>query len=171
MLRSNIGWGLIFIFILSVAGCSNGDGGRDLPYGKYESTVYPLVEFSKDGTFTIQHLRNSHDSKDYTLSGTFIHTLEVDDPNNDTYGKLDLHVTGMTINSAPTTQIDGTFCDYSSSCSGPTVNINDTLVGWWAYSSNITWGGSMRISLNYPPELRGPDPYSGHRSLISVDPM
>ena len=154
-----------------IASCAGSSTPGNLPYGQYKSTYYPSVNLNGDGTFYIEHEANAEDSKDYTISGTFIHTVEVVDPDNDTYGKIDLICSTLTVNGSSVTQIVGTFCDDSASCSEPTLNAGDTLLGWWAYSDNITWGGKLRIWLNYPPTLRGGSPYSGHRSLISVDPV
>lgn len=146
------------------------DSHSNLPYGDYRSTYFSTVELSSDGTFYIQHEANSEDPKDYTIAGTFTHTTDVADAENDTYGKIDLTCTTLTVDGMDVTQIVGTFCDHGMSCSEPILNQNDVLLGWWAYSDNITWGGKMRIWLNYPPSLRAASPYSGSRSLISIDP-
>lgn len=141
-----------------------------LPYGSYRSTYFPTVALRSDGTFLIEHEANSEDPKDYTIEGTFSHTTDVADPENDTYGKIDLTCTALTVDGMDVTQIVGTFCDSGMSCAEPILYLDDVLLGWWAYSDNVTWGGKMRIYLNYPPSLRAASPWSGSRSLISVDP-
>jgi len=164
---------LLFCLALSF-GC---DGGSDsdgedssLPYGDFQSTYFPTVSLRTNGTFYIDHEANSEDRKNYTIEGTFAYTTEVADPDNDTYGEIDLTCTKLTVDGVDATQIVGVFCDDSSSCSEPVLYRDDTLLGWWVYSDNITWGGKMRIYLNYPPDLRAAGPFSGSRSLIAVDP-
>jgi hypothetical protein len=163
----------IFLVSFLYLGCQTEENGRpgNLPYGQYKSTFFPSVILRDNGTFYIEHEANADDSKAYTIEGTFTFTTEVVDPDNDTYGKIDLNCTSLTVNGSGATEIVGTFCDEAQFCTEPTLNDDDTLLGWWSYSDNITWGGKMRIWLNYPPDLRAGSPFSGSRSLLSVDPV
>ena len=161
----------VIIGLYLVISCAGSSTSGNLPYGNYKSTYFPSVNLNEDGTFYIEHEGNAEDPKYYTISGTFTHTVEVVDPDNDTYGKIDLVCSTLTQNGSSVSQIVGTFCDDSASCSGPILYSGNTLLGWWAYSNNITWGGKLRIWLNYPPDLRAGSPYSGSRSLIRVDPV
>ncbi len=141
-----------------------------LPLGQYQSHYFPDVILKEDGTFLIKHHANTKDPKDYTIEGIFTYTIDVLDPEYDTYGKIDLYCNHISLDGKEVTQIVGTFCDDISSCSEPILYLDDMLLGWWVYSGYITWGGKMRIHLNYPPQSRSGNYCSGSRSSMGVDP-
>jgi hypothetical protein len=160
--------------VVLVSACGGGGGddkkiaGLELPYGNYGSNLY-LLQFSKSGTFSISHSPGSYDSRTYRTDGTFDHTVDVLDAENNSYGKLLLTVNTITIGSSSASSITDPFCDFASSCN-LVVRTGDKMEGWWAYSKNITSGGSYRVYLNAPGVRRGDHYYDGHKVLLSLDP-
>lgn len=162
---------LIIASTMYLAACGGGgDGGEgtSLPYGSYSSDIHDLT-LSTTGTFSIVHRPTSYDNRNYIIEGAFTSTLDVNDPSNATYGKITLTVARISSGGVDYDGIDDPFCESSSSCYRQ-IALNDSMKGWWAYSSNVTWGGSFSLWFNDPGVPRGTDPYAGHNMLISVDP-
>ncbi|OGN89393.1 MAG: hypothetical protein A2Z74_02185 [Chloroflexi bacterium RBG_13_46_9] len=152
---------MILIFL---AGCS-GDEIRKSPVGSYSfgSTSF---ELTRQGVFHLEHTSSSEDSRNYLVDGTYTYTLDtIDEENEITIGKIDVTVTGLTLNGSPVNSLDVTVYQKRD------IWVGSKLLGWWKYMNLVSYGGKMNLDFNSPyTGLRPEDANSGSQWLIVGDP-
>jgi len=153
------------VITLLMAGCS-GSGAPNSPVGDYVfgSTSFDL---GNKGAYSIEHTASGNEPNNYTVTGTYVFTLEhVDKENEISYGKIDMKVTGLTLNGTSVQSLDVT-----TNHTGTDMSVGDNLPGWWKYMNLITYGGKMHLGLNLPFRgYRSETVDSGSDWLIIGDP-
>lgn len=153
------------VISLLMAGCS-ASGAPKSPVGDYMfgSTSFELVN---KGSFSIEHTASGNEPNNYSVVGTYVYTLDhVDDDNEISYGKIDMKITGLTLNGISVQSLDVT-----TNHTGTDMSIGDNLPGWWKYMNLITYGGKMHLGLNLPFRgYRSETVDSGSDWLIIGDP-
>ena len=135
---------LSMVIFLFIAGCSGG-GAPKSPVGTYSfgSTSF---ELTSKGSFWLEHVASGNDRQNYIVTGAYTYTHDhTDEENEISYGKIDIIVTGLTLEGSPVQSLDVT-----TNHSGIDVSIGEKLPGWWKYMNLITYGGKMYLGLSLP---------------------
>ena len=156
---------LNMIMLLALASCSS-SGVLKSPVGSYAfgSTSFT---FEKKGAFSIEHEASAEDKNNYVITGTYTYTLDQTDLENEiSYGKIDISITGITLEGPSVQKLEVT-----TNHTGTDLSSGDELLGWWKYTNLITYPGKMRVGFNlastgYRPETVD----TGRDWLIIGDP-
>ena len=157
---------LSLAILLCMADCS-GSGVLKSPVGSYGfgSTAFKL---EPNGSFRLEHVASSEDHQHYVITGTYTSTIDsTDDENEIRYGKIDLTITGLTLEGVPVNSLD-----FTTNHSGMDASSGQKLLGWWKYTNLITYSGKMRLGFNLPSKgYRPEDVNTGRDWLIIGDPQ
>jgi hypothetical protein len=153
------------VLLFSMTGCVQ-NGMKKSPVGSYEfgSTSFRL---DKEGTFWLEHLSSGNDLKHYTITGTYTYTMDHSDEENEiSFGKMDIVITGLTLDGTAVQSLD-----FTTIHTGTDVSLGNKVPGWWKFMNRITYGGKMNLILNLPFRgFRSEDVYSGADWLVIGDP-
>ena len=156
---------LSLVMILVAVSCSS-SGVLKSPIGTY---AYGSISFNfeKKGTFSIEHQASAQDRQNYVVTGTYTYTLDSTDEENEiSFGKMDLIITGITIEGSPAQKLDVT-----TNHTDTDISIGDKLPGWWKYMNLLTSPGKMRIGCNLASTGYRPETVNDGRDwLIIGDP-
>jgi hypothetical protein len=161
--------GIIFVLsltiLISIGGCS-GSGFPESPVGSYGSgsTSFKL---GSNGSFWLEHVSSSEDHQHYIITGTYSSTTDsVDKENEISYGKIDLIITGFTLDGVLVNSLD-----FTTIHTGIDASSGQKLLGWWKYTNLVTYPGKMRLGFNLPSKgYRPEDVNTGRDWLIIGDP-
>jgi len=148
-----------------MVGCS-GSGVSKSPVGSYGfgSTSFKL---NSNGSFWLEHVSSAEDKKHYIIAGTYTSTNDhIDKENEISYGKIDVTVTGLTLDGASVNSLD-----FITVHTGIDISSGQQLLGWWKYMNLVTYPGKMRLGFNLPSKgYRPEDVDTGRDWLVIGDP-
>ena len=124
--------------------------------------------FLSDGSFFVEHLPSTEDSRHYTIEGIYSYTHEfADEETSISYGHIDISVDEITLDEQVVDSLELT-----DTYAGDDVWSGAELLGWWRYEGRILDSGKMKLRLNLPVTGYRPEESSSPCDwIIAGDPL